>query len=101
MTTSLPENLKRIADVHQSIKSEIGKVIVGQEAVIDQVLIALLARGRSEVREPVVVDDRAGNCGERISDAAHSTRASRADACAARAPPSAAMSHAHSRCPST
>ena len=45
MTTSLPENLARIADVHQSIKSEIGKVIVGQEAVIDQVLIALLARG--------------------------------------------------------
>ena len=45
MTTSLPENLARIADVHRSIKSEIGKVIVGQEAVIDQVLIALLARG--------------------------------------------------------
>jgi MoxR-like ATPase len=45
MTPNLPENLKRIAEVHQSVKAEIGKVIVGQEAVIDQVLISLLARG--------------------------------------------------------
>ncbi|MDD2598998.1 MAG: MoxR family ATPase [Kiritimatiellae bacterium] len=41
----LPENLKKIAAAHQAIKAEIGKMIVGQEDVIDQVLIAILARG--------------------------------------------------------
>jgi MoxR-like ATPase len=45
MTSSLPENLKTVAEVHQALKAEIGKVIVGQEAVVDQVLIAILARG--------------------------------------------------------
>lgn len=45
MTESLPEKLKTIADVHRALKTEIGKIIVGQEAVIDQVLIAILARG--------------------------------------------------------
>ncbi|MDD4019947.1 MAG: MoxR family ATPase [Kiritimatiellae bacterium] len=45
MTVPLPEKLKDIATAHQAIKAEIGKVIVGQEEVIDQVLIAILARG--------------------------------------------------------
>ena len=45
MTATLPERLKDIATAHQAIKTEIGKVIVGQEEVIDQVLIAILARG--------------------------------------------------------
>ena len=45
MTAPLPERLKQIADVHKALKDEIGKMIVGQEAVIDQVLIAILARG--------------------------------------------------------
>ena len=45
MTAPLPEKLKEIATAHQAIKAEIGKVIVGQEEVIDQVLIAILARG--------------------------------------------------------
>jgi len=45
MTAPLPERLKDIATAHQAIKTEIGKVIVGQEEVIDQVLIAILARG--------------------------------------------------------
>ena len=45
MTVPLPEKLKDIATAHQAIKTEIGKVIVGQEEVIDQVLIAILARG--------------------------------------------------------
>ena len=45
MNETLPESLKKIADAHQSIKTEIGNVIVGQEEVIDQVLIAILARG--------------------------------------------------------
>lgn len=44
-TTQLPENLKKIAAAHQAIKAEIGNIIVGQEQVIDQVLIAILARG--------------------------------------------------------
>ena len=45
MTAPLPERLKQIAEVHKALKDEIGKMIVGQEAVIDQVLIAILARG--------------------------------------------------------
>ena len=45
MTEPLPEKLKRIAEVHKALKEEIGKVIVGQEEVIDQVLIAILSRG--------------------------------------------------------
>ncbi len=45
MTEPLPERLKRIAEVHKALKEEIGKVIVGQEEVIDQVLIAILSRG--------------------------------------------------------
>ena len=45
MTAPLPERLKQIAEVHKALKDEIGKIIVGQEAVIDQVLIAILARG--------------------------------------------------------
>ena len=45
MNENLPENLKKIAEAHQAIKAEIGNVIVGQEDVIDQVLIAILARG--------------------------------------------------------
>jgi len=45
MTETLPERLKRIAEVHKALKEEIGKVIVGQEEVIDQVLIAILSRG--------------------------------------------------------
>ncbi len=42
---TLPERLKKIAETHKALKEEIGKVIVGQEEVIDQVLIAILARG--------------------------------------------------------
>jgi MoxR-like ATPase len=45
MTAPLPERLTKIAEIHRSIKEEIGKVIVGQEEVIDQVLIAILAKG--------------------------------------------------------
>ncbi len=45
MTESLPERIKSIAIAHNAIKAEIGKVIVGQEEVIDQVLIAILSRG--------------------------------------------------------
>ena len=45
MNEKLLDNLKKIATAHQSIKSEIANVIVGQEEVIDQVLIAILARG--------------------------------------------------------
>ncbi|MFO7937052.1 MAG: AAA family ATPase [Kiritimatiellia bacterium] len=45
MNEKLPDNLKKIALAYQSIKSEIANVIVGQEEVIDQVLIAILSRG--------------------------------------------------------
>ncbi len=37
--------VKEIAETHQAIKSELTKVIIGQERVIEQVLIAILARG--------------------------------------------------------
>jgi MoxR-like ATPase len=45
MTENIAEQLKRVAEMHAAIKAEIGRVIVGQETVIDQVLISLLARG--------------------------------------------------------
>ncbi len=45
MDEKLPDDLKKIAQAHALIKSEIGNVIVGQVEVIDQVLIAILARG--------------------------------------------------------
>ncbi len=37
--------LQNLQDAYRKIKTEIGKVIIGQESVIEQLLIALLARG--------------------------------------------------------
>ena len=45
MGVSLLDNLSDVAKFHAEFKAEIGKVIVGQEAVVDQVLIAILSRG--------------------------------------------------------
>ncbi len=45
MTDSLLEELQTVTGFHQTVRRELGRVIVGQEAVIDHVLIALLARG--------------------------------------------------------
>ncbi len=42
---SLTDDLTRIAEAHRAIKRELAKVIVGQETVIEQVLIALLSGG--------------------------------------------------------
>ena len=39
------ENIARFRDVHDSLRSEIGKVIVGQEAIVDGTLNALFANG--------------------------------------------------------
>jgi MoxR-like ATPase len=39
------EALQRIADAHRSLREQIGRVIVGQTEVIDELLTALLARG--------------------------------------------------------
>ena len=39
------ERIKRLKDARDRIKSEIAKIIVGTEEVIDQLLVALLARG--------------------------------------------------------
>jgi MoxR-like ATPase len=39
------EKAKQLVTGFQSLKREIGKVIVGQETIVDQLLIALLARG--------------------------------------------------------
>ncbi len=41
----LLEELNRIADFHRTVKEQIAKVIVGQDSVIDHVLISLLAQG--------------------------------------------------------
>jgi MoxR-like ATPase len=51
LTSNLPTNGREIeaagdlVQKFQELKREVGKVIVGQEAVIDQLMIALLARG--------------------------------------------------------
>ena len=39
------ENIARFRDVYDSLRSEIGKVIVGQEAIVDGTLNALFANG--------------------------------------------------------
>ena len=39
------ESLEHLHDAYQSIKSEIGNAIVGQEKVIDQLLLAIFSRG--------------------------------------------------------
>jgi len=39
------ENIARFREVHDSLRSEIGKVIVGQEAILDGTLNALFANG--------------------------------------------------------
>ncbi|HMS15816.1 MAG TPA: MoxR family ATPase [Planctomycetota bacterium] len=39
--------VKRLQDAHQSLKRELSKVIVGQEAVIDEVLLAIFSRGHA------------------------------------------------------
>ena len=45
MSVPTSEKLAQIAAVHTAIKMELGKVIVGQDDVIHQVLTALLSRG--------------------------------------------------------
>jgi len=45
MNVPTPEKLERIAVAYAAIKSEISRVIVGQDAVIHQILTALLSRG--------------------------------------------------------
>ena len=39
------EMLKKLSTAYQSVRSELGKVIVGQNEVIEQVMIAIFARG--------------------------------------------------------
>ena len=41
------EAVRRLADAHSRIIAELGKVIVGQEAVIEQLVTAMLARGHA------------------------------------------------------
>jgi MoxR-like ATPase len=43
--TSSDENIRRAIQIVERLKTEIGKVVVGQHAVIEQVLAALLAAG--------------------------------------------------------
>jgi MoxR-like ATPase len=39
--------VKRLQDAHQRLRKELGKVIIGQEAVIDEVLLAIFSRGHA------------------------------------------------------
>ncbi|NND14792.1 MAG: AAA domain-containing protein, partial [Eudoraea sp.] len=39
--------MKRLVEKHQALKNEIGKIIVGQHAVIDQILISIYSGGHS------------------------------------------------------
>ncbi len=49
--TALPEDdvaaINQLGDIYQSFKKEIGKVIIGQEEVIEQLAICLFARGHA------------------------------------------------------
>jgi len=44
-TSGDPELLEKLGGVYRKIRGELGKVIVGQDEVIDQLMIALFARG--------------------------------------------------------
>ena len=39
------EAIQRLKQSHEAIRKEIGKVIVGQDEVVEQLLIAIFARG--------------------------------------------------------
>ena len=39
------ETVQKIKDAHQKIRGQISKVIVGQDEVIEQLMIALFSRG--------------------------------------------------------
>ncbi len=41
------QQLKKLADAHQTLRDEISKVIVGQHEVVDQLLISLFSRGHA------------------------------------------------------
>ncbi len=42
---SLVESVRRLQGVYQQLRSELGRVIVGQETVLEQLLIAIFAQG--------------------------------------------------------
>ena len=42
---TVPEALAQLRDAHRRMKDELHRVIVGQEEVIDQILLAVLTRG--------------------------------------------------------
>ena len=39
--------LKKLTDARQSFFNEVGKIVIGQQEILDHMLIALLARGHS------------------------------------------------------
>ena len=45
MPDATPESLARLRDTHQRLKGELHKAIVGQDEVIDELLLAILSRG--------------------------------------------------------
>src|SRR5437763_15560288 len=51
MSLPAPENdiamIEKLRDAHQSLRKEIGKVIVGQDQVLDQLLMAIFCRSHA------------------------------------------------------
>ena len=45
MSVEIEQSLENLRSAHARLRTELGKVIVGQEEVIDQLLLAILARG--------------------------------------------------------
>jgi MoxR-like ATPase len=42
-----PEIVQRLREAREQLKQEIGRVVIGQDKVIDSLLIALLCRGHA------------------------------------------------------
>ncbi|HED54584.1 MAG TPA: MoxR family ATPase [Phycisphaerales bacterium] len=49
MSEIKPEELQRISEAHDRLRAEIGKIIVGQEDVIEEMLVCIFSRGHALV----------------------------------------------------
>ncbi len=49
MTDVMPEDLRRVKEAHDRLRGEIGKIVVGQDAVIEQMLECIFSRGHALV----------------------------------------------------
>ena len=49
MTDVKPEDLRQISEAHDRLRAEIGKIVVGQDEVIEQMLECIFSRGHALV----------------------------------------------------